>query len=294
MSLASLQTRINYAGGDALGRIKMQKLRSFRAALKNDYNSRIIELETGDECPCLINANNLKPDYDKKYISIDFEHGLQAGDTFRCTDDNTSWMIYLPVLTEIAYLRAEIIRCRYQLDINGKKYWIYFQGPTETDISWNIKNEVNWNDLNLSGTIYIKRDENTLNHFDRFTKIKIDGHVWQVSVVDSITVPGIIELKIQEYFDSITDDIEIEEAEEIEEYSFIEGKTKVYPYDILRYSAKNPFGTYEISDPKMAKIVSQKDGSCKVEVLSAKSGSFTLIYTIDQLSWELEIEILSL
>ena len=35
----------------------------------------------------------------------------------------------------------------------------------------------------------------------------MNGHTWQVKVVDSITVPGIIELEVQEYFDSITEDI---------------------------------------------------------------------------------------
>ena len=58
MSLTTLKTRINYAGGDSLGRIKQQKLKSFYAALKNDYNSRKIELEDGTVCQCLINTNN--------------------------------------------------------------------------------------------------------------------------------------------------------------------------------------------------------------------------------------------
>lgn len=122
MSLDTLKTRISYAGGDALGRIKQQKLNSFHAALTNDYNSRTIELEDGTTCQCLINTNNLKSDYDKKYVSVDFEYGIQPGDSFKCLDDGTSWMVYLPVLTEIAYLRAEIIRCRYQLSIGENDY----------------------------------------------------------------------------------------------------------------------------------------------------------------------------
>lgn len=42
MSLKTLAARLQYDGGDALGRINMQKLRSLKAALKNDYNSRQI------------------------------------------------------------------------------------------------------------------------------------------------------------------------------------------------------------------------------------------------------------
>jgi hypothetical protein len=43
-------------------------------------------------------------------------------------------MVYLPVLTETAYLRSEIIRCRYVLEIDGEKYRIAFRGPEETDL----------------------------------------------------------------------------------------------------------------------------------------------------------------
>ena len=44
MSMKSLAARITYNGGNQLGRIKLNKLRSFRAALKNDYNSRMIKV----------------------------------------------------------------------------------------------------------------------------------------------------------------------------------------------------------------------------------------------------------
>jgi hypothetical protein len=89
MSLETLRARIEYAGGDTLGRIKQQKLRSFYAALENDYNSRPILTPIGEEFQALINDNNTKPDYDKRFVSVDFEAGLSPGDVFECTDDNT-------------------------------------------------------------------------------------------------------------------------------------------------------------------------------------------------------------
>ena len=70
----------------------------------------------------MINLNNLKPDYDKKYLSVEFDAGLEAGDVFECLDDGTHWMVYLPILTETAYLRSEIIRCRYTMTIDGEEY----------------------------------------------------------------------------------------------------------------------------------------------------------------------------
>lgn len=122
MSLQTLKTRVNYLGGDNLNRIKYQKLRSFYAALRNDYNSRTILTPLGEEFQALINDDNTKSDYDKRYVSVDFAAELNPGDVFECIDDNTHWMIYLQDLVEIAYLKAEIIRCRYQLTIDDTDY----------------------------------------------------------------------------------------------------------------------------------------------------------------------------
>ena len=69
-----------------------------------------------------MNTNNLKPDYDKKSLSVEFAAGLEAGDVFEILDDGTHWMVYLPILTETAYLRSEIIRCRYTLEVEDELY----------------------------------------------------------------------------------------------------------------------------------------------------------------------------
>lgn len=87
MSLHSLQTRLHFMGGDANSRIKKQKYRSFCAALQNDYNSRKVQLEDGSIWQALINLNNLKPDYDKKYVSIDYASMVEPGDVFMTLDD---------------------------------------------------------------------------------------------------------------------------------------------------------------------------------------------------------------
>lgn len=207
MSLNSLKARMQYLGGDSLGRIKKNKLRAFKKALKDDYNARLIQTPLGEAVWCLINNNLLKPDYDRKIISVEKESRLEAGDTFRCLDDNSHWMIYLPDLTELAYLKSEIIRCRYSLDINGHEYWIYFQGPTETTIQWYQKKGIEFNEPNFSGTIYIKNTPETREYFHRFTKIKINGQTWQIQVVDRTTVPGIIELEIGEYYNNTYEEL---------------------------------------------------------------------------------------
>lgn len=284
MSLKTLSARIDYLGGDQLSRINKQKLQSFRAALKNDYNSRLIKTDKHASVPCIIknNAYGLKADYDKKYISVEFSAGLEAGDVFQCLDDNSRWMIYLPILTETAYLRSEIIRCDHSLNINGKEYFVYFQGPVETDIRWFIKNGINANELNKSGTVYIKKDDNTLSFFHRFTKIKINGHMWEVQVTDPISVPGILELELQEYYDN--KEADLPQVKPSDKNQLIKGEKIVKQNTSVGYmvddSIYNPSTSWTIAGNDRVKIeeVLNNGQICKVKIHEGAIGKFTLLY----------------
>ena len=64
MSIKTLAARVQYAGGDQIGRMNKQKLKSLQWALKNDYNTRMIKTPNKAAVPCLINTGNLKSDYD--------------------------------------------------------------------------------------------------------------------------------------------------------------------------------------------------------------------------------------
>lgn len=284
MSLKTLSARIDYLGGDQLSRINKQKLQSFRAALKNDYNSRLIKTDKHASVPCIIknNAYGLKADYDKKYISVEFSAGLEAGDVFQCLDDNSRWMIYLPILTETAYLRSEIIRCDHSLNINGKEYFVYFQGPVETDIRWFIKNGINANELNKSGTVYIKKDDNTLSFFHRFTKIKINGHMWEVQVTDPISVPGILELELQEYYDN--KEADLPQVKPSDKNQLIKGEKIVKQNTSVGYmvddSIYNPSTSWTIAGNDRVKIEETLNCGkiCKVKIHEGAIGKFTLMY----------------
>lgn len=296
MSLKTLSARIDYLGGDQLSRINKQKLQSFRAALKNDYNSRLIKTDKHASVPCIIKNNTygLKADYDKKYISVEFSAGLEAGDVFQCLDDNSRWMIYLPILTETAYLRSEIIRCDHSLNINGKEYFVYFQGPVETDIRWFIKNGINANELNKSGTVYIKKDDNTLNFFHRFTKIKINGHMWEVQVTDPISVPGILELELQEYYDN--KEADLPQVKPSDKNQLIKGEKIVKQNTSVGYmvddSIYNPSTSWTIAGNDRVKIeeVLNNGQICKVKIHEGAVGKFTLIYGKNNLEVTIDTE----
>ena len=260
----------------------MQKYRSFRAALKNDYQTRIIKTPKQAAWPALINSNNIKSDYDKKYISVDFDSELEQGDVFEILDDHTHWMIYLPVLTETAYLRAEIVRCDHTLNIDGTEYWIYLQGPTETDLRWFIKSGTNYNELNLSGTIYIKKTKQTKEYFERFTHIKIDGHMWEVQVTDSLTLPGIIELEIQEYYDNTP--AELPQIKRQPQEQIIYGDTEVKQDTIVGYEINplyyDPKAEWSIEGNDRVKIAETFDDNrmCKVKVYDGAVRNFFVKY----------------
>ena len=281
MSLETLQKRVNWLGGSQLQRINKQKLRSLLWALKNDYNSRTIKvLSTNETYQALINLDKLKPDYDRKIVSIPFDAQLEPGDIFQCVDDGSKWMVYLPRLTETAYLHADIIRCRYQLTVNDTVYDVYFQGMTETDVPWRIKRGVNFNELNWSGTIFIKNNDETRDYFDRFTKIKIDGKPYEIQVVDRISVPGIIELEVlEDYTNSIE---ELPSVILTETDSIIIGKDHVLPREQVNYTIPTELiaddGQWLVAENDSVTITAQDKEYCNLLIGEDAIGSFVIQY----------------
>lgn len=191
-------------------------------------------------------------------------------------------MIYLPFLTETAYLHSEIIRCRYTLAIGDEEYRIYFQGPTETDLRWFIKRGINVNELNLSGTIFIKNTPVTREFFERFTHIKVDNHIWEVQVTDSISVPGILELEVQEYYDNTV--AELPEIIRVDNESIIVGDNIVAQDSIVGYYLPKeylkPSQEWSIEGNDRVKIVETMNNGniCKVRIYDGAIGGYTIKY----------------
>lgn len=287
MSTQTLAARLQILGENNHERMDRAKLYSFKQAMKNSYNTRMIKPDDGNSAwPCLINSmgGGNKADYNKQYLSVEFDSGLRSGDTFKMIDSGEHWMVYLPIVTETAYLRTEIIRCRYSLNVNGKDYWIAMRGPVETDLRWFIKNNININELNLSGRIYIKNDENTRDFFHRFTHIKLAGHTWEVQVTDSITVPGILELEIQEYYDNSIAELPSILKDETTPINVISGATTAKQNTIVGYAISNeaydPKIRWEVKNNPRVKILEEyEDGRmCKVKIYAGAVKTFDICY----------------
>ena len=283
MSMKTMRDRLLYQGGaDQLARINRDKLRSLRCALKGDQHSRRIATPERECWYGLINNNKLTSDYDRKILAIEKDAHLEAGDTIEVLDDGSKWLIYLPFLTETAYLRTEIIRCRYTVDIDGEQYWVYFQGPTETSASWVIKDSVNFAEMTLGGEIYIKRDEKTLDFFHRFKTVNLAGKQWEVQALDTVTVPGLIEVNLKETFQDfvgeVADVLQACEADPVMGLAFVDQDGE-YGYEIRGdFLSDERDWSIEGNDRVRIAKVSEDGRFCTVKVHDGATGNFKVKY----------------
>jgi hypothetical protein len=320
----NLKKRLQFNGGIlAEGRMQEGKLKSLKKALLYSYQAATAVLQDGRMFRCLINPDKLKNDYDDKIISIPYEDiclgriievideetgevkkveqpvqkvgktsqgiepiGLKCGDVFTWKETNTDWIVFLQRLEEDAYFRAEIRRCDYEIEINGKKYKAYMRGPNKDSILWHTKNNISWNDIDFNILLYVQKNEETLDFFHRFVKIEINGKPWEVQTVDAISTEGILEITIKEYYqNTIQEQVEEEkkEQESKEEVdtssSYITGDRIVYPYDEKDYSIVNAnSGFWVLDNEKKAIITSQTETDVHIMIITGRSGEVNLIY----------------
>ena len=200
-------------------------LYSYQGAwVKRQYYDFTPTMEGVKEAPpvrALINPNKLKQDYDDKIISVGFEHDFQTGDVFEWCNTKSYWLIYLQDLTELAYFRGDIRRCRYEIewrDENDKQCRTYaaVRGPVETKIDYIQKHGISVDNPNFSLHLLMPKNKETLKKFKRYSKFYLQGTVegedktcWRVEAIDSFSTPGILEINAVEYYANETvDDID--------------------------------------------------------------------------------------
>ena len=195
-----------------------------RAFIKKHYYDFDPTMEGVKESPpvrALINPDKLKNDYDEKIVSVGFEHGFQVGDVFEWCNTKSYWLIYLQDMTELAYFRGDIRRCRYEIewqneDGETRRTYAAIRGPVETKIDYIQKHGISVDNPNFSLHLLMPKNPATLKQFKRYSKFYLQGTVegeektcWRVEATDSFSLPGILELNAVEYYaNEITDDIE--------------------------------------------------------------------------------------
>lgn len=284
MSLESMKKRIEYYGGkDADARLVKGKYNSFRSALDNSYQAEWIEFRD-EKYRCLINSNKLNLDYDEKEISIDYNSNIQVGDVIYWNRTNTHWIIYLQKIEEEAYFRGLMRQCDTFIEINGYDYWLYLRGPVEKTINWSNSHDIYFNNLNYTLMFYIKQNEDTLDFFKRFKKVKIKDAMWEVQAVDTYSQPGLIEVYLKEAFDN--EFAEVSSKEDLPSIidTLIKGPRIVKAYDsnlIYTIDKKTTNGKFRVNSNKV-KIVEMNEDSCTLEITSGKSGKFNLSYFVGE------------
>ena len=258
----------------------------------------------------LINPDKNKFDYDDKIISIGFEHGFEVGDVFEWCRTNSQWLITLQDLDEIAYFRAEIRRCDYQinwLDEDGNEQSTYaaIRGPVETKINFIQKHGISVDEPNHTLHILLPRNEQIMKQFQRYKKFYLkdadtpDNKIcWRVEATDSISTKGIFELTAEEYYANETED-NIEEGlvgayikrnikPEINPKEDIVGPTFIKPkieYEYFVEAVGDKLGDWYIDGPKvpvtLEKFKTQRGTpGVKIKWNTSYSGQFTLWYGI--------------
>ncbi len=242
INLDLMRKRLEYQGGvhqedrmikDKWRSLQKAKLYSYQACTirkEQDYSEVLpadIQAQKPDIAPfphdrALINPDKVKQDYDDKILSVNYiyeEPGklkYQPGVVFEWKKTDSYWIIYSQELTEDAYFRGEIRRCRYRIKFKDKEgkwcsTWAAIRGPIETQIDSIQKNQERIDRPNLSLNILMPRNEKTLHAFDRYSEFLFAGRCWQVEAPNSISMKNIIEVNAEEnYINKDTDDIEKE------------------------------------------------------------------------------------
>ena len=214
-------------------RMIRDKRRSLDKATLYSYQGALVKKQLYDFTPvmdgvreappvrALINPNKLKQDYDDKIISIGFEHGFKTGDVFEWCNTKSYWIIYLQDMTELAYFRGDIRRCRYEIEWrdeegNTCRTYAAIRGPVETRIDYIQKHGISVDNPNFSIHLLMPKTTDTLKQFKRYSKFYLqdtaegeDKTCWRVEAIDSYSTPGILEINAVEYYANETlDDIE--------------------------------------------------------------------------------------
>lgn len=281
----------------------IQLVQSADSTLTADGGSRALDIKP---IRALINPDKLKQDYDDKTISLEYGY-LNPGDVFEWKKTDTYWISYLREITEDAYYRSAIRRCRYIIkfkDTNGEVHatWAAIRGPVETQIDYIQKNQISIDRPNLSLNILLPKNSKTVEAFDRYKEFLLDGRCWRVEAIDGISMEGILEVNAEEYYinrehddleNEIVDGLLVEKIDPTPG-SEIQGETFIKPRIPQTYTIDKEGGTWSVSKQYPVTILSFDDKSVELIWNKSTHGEFSLTWTNNDLVVEKQIVVESL
>ena len=304
-----MRKRLEYEGGiQQEQRMIKDKYKTFKKSLLYSYQGCDVQLvqpytsciDTTIEHPsrrALINPDKLKQDYDDKILSIDYGANFGPGDVFYWKGTDSYWLIYLQTLTEDAYFRGEIRRCKYQIKFKDKEgnycsTWAAIRGPVETQLNFMSKNNVAIDRPNFSLHILLPMNEKTLYAFDRYSEFLLEGKCWRVEAVDTISTKNVIEINAEEYFvnkdtddtlNGVVDGLVVEPINPTPETEIL-GETFIKPRIAEIYTAPMAGGTWKVLEDYPVCITTIDDTKVEVTWRKSVSGQFTLQWSKDDIT----------
>lgn len=302
-----MHKRLNYhsgnRGGSQENRMINDKYRTFLQALNYSYQAATIERVSDQKvCRALINPDKNTTNYDDKILSVDYAEGFKCGDIIKWIGTNTYWILYLQEHTEDAYFRSGIRKC-YPVQLkwihNNELFtsYAYVRGPVETKINNFQKGAISLDLPNWSLEIYLPNTPEHREKFKRYTRFMFNDMAWEITVVDNISMDGVLQLiALENYTNFITDDKENNIADAFEilpvvettsiDEEIIQGKTFIKPQFAQTYTATIPGGSWKIKENNRPVSLTESDNELTLKWTAMVSGQFTLVYSVDGIDYE--------
>ena len=298
-SLNLMRARLRARGGEVQQdrMIKDKRETLDRVVLYSYQGADVRKLDSETVERALINPNTVKQDYDDKIISIGYEYGYEPGTIFEWVKTGTKWLIYLQDLTELAYFKGDIRKCNYQISWKDKEDKLHSTyaaiiGPSEKAINSVKSNDINIDLPNYSLTMMLPATKEVLEYFKRYSKFYIqplkegDSPIcWRVEALDSISMPGVLEITAYEHYineqqDDVQEGIVDAWGEEIPEPqdATIEGEVFIKPKKSYTYKyigEENAEWTFDSRLPIESHI---NDKEITIKWTTTYTGQFVLQY----------------
>ena len=302
-----MNKRLNYhsgnRGGSQENRMINDKYRAFCQALNYSYQAATIQRVSDQKsCRALINPDKNTSNYDDKILSVDYAEGFKCGDIIKWIGTNTYWILYLQEYTEDAYFRSAIRKCypvelKWVHDNTLFSSYAYVRGPVETKINNFQKGAINLDLPNWSLEIYLPNTEEHREKFKRYTRFMFNDMAWEVTVVDTISMDGVIQLiALENYTNNVTDDKENNIADAFEilpvveetaaDEEVISGATFIKPQFAQTYTANISGGSWSIKEKNRPVSLAASGDKVTITWTGMVSGQFTLVYSVDGIDYE--------
>lgn len=279
MSYELLQKRLAYGCGTNENSLIKMKERSFQVALARAYNAENV-VHKDEEYRVIINENRQKIDYDEKIISAPNEMNLHIGSTIHSLRTDTRWIVTTEHLDEKAYFMGDIKKAMYFVswrDEQGVKHshWAAVRGPVETKLKAEPNKGVSYHGRNNTLILWIGQTDGT-KALKRYTYLMVADRVWEITVVDDISQPGLVELHLVEALSNPELDNKEDSIARDEKIEFSCIFDKIREFKVKEIISVNP-NLYIDGSLKTAENVDKVSITCESESFATDKDTVTFL-----------------